>query len=392
MKKMEILGKNSNAIDKRIKRIEAALPQITIKDGIPTPIWDNEGTLINNMQQFNVPGISIAVINNFELEWLKCYGIKNNTTKELVRLNTLFEGGSTAKSITALALILFCERYGIKLNQPVNDRLKGWKIPKNQYTEKTEINLIHLLTHTAGINRPESMFGFEKNSKPTIEQVLKGELPAKNDPVEVLFEPGTKHQYSNMGYLIIQKYLEDISGLSFPKLMKKIVFDKLSMKDSQFGFENEKDKEKVIVPHDQDGKVCESGIHPTALAMGGLLSTPRDLSKFVIEIMNAYNDNKTKFLLPEIARRMLKTETELDPSYLFGFTGQGLGMFLIKNNDDLFFTHPGTNMPGATCMMIGNVKSGKGAVIMANSITGELVNAQILFSIIREYNWYLWGQ
>ncbi|NHJ49943.1 MAG: beta-lactamase family protein [Asgard group archaeon] len=390
MNKMDIIGKNKSEIENRIKRIESAFPQFTVKDGIPTAIWEDEGTLLEHMKKFKVPGMSVAVINNYKLEWLKCYGIKNVETNDDVALNTLFEAGSASKAITAAVLLSLVENNDIKLNDAVNDNLLNWKIPDNQFTKDTKINLKHLLTHTSGINRPDSMFGYEDNTKPTLEQVLNGKSPAKNDPVEVQFTPGSKHQYSNFGYVIIQKYLEDIMDMSFPELMKKRLFDPLKMNNSQFGFRSKEDKDRAIVPHDQEGNARETGMHPVAHAMGGLLTTPQDLSVFLIDLMNAYNGKGTKHLTSTLAKTMLNAEIKLDPKATFGFTGQGLGMFLIESESDLFFTHPGTNMPGATCMMIANASKGQGAVIMSNSITGELVNAQLLFSIVKEYDWSLW--
>ncbi|MFW9923356.1 MAG: serine hydrolase domain-containing protein, partial [Candidatus Thorarchaeota archaeon] len=277
-----------------------------------------------------------------------------------------------------------------ELNEPVNKKLKVWKIPESDFTKEIEITLQHLLTHTAGINRPDSMFGCEEGSNPTIEQVLRGENPAKNDPVQIEFVPGTDHKYSNFGFVIIQKYLEDIMDKQFQEITKEMIFQPLEMTSSQFGYNSKMDRMKAIVPHNENGEAEESGIHTSALAMGGLVTTPHDLSKFVIEIMKAYSNQKSKYLSKSIVAKMLSTEVKLDPSKWFGFTGQGLGMYLIQNGKELFFTHPGTNMPGATCMMIGNPLTGQGAVIMSNGIQGELVNLQLLFSIIKEYNWNLW--
>ncbi|HUU89351.1 MAG TPA: serine hydrolase domain-containing protein [Candidatus Glassbacteria bacterium] len=389
-KRTEILGKDQEKITERIKRIENAIPQATLKDGRPFAIWDDVGTITERMNAFNVPGISIAVINNFELEWLKCFGIKDVKTKEEVTLDTLFEGGSTAKAITAAVLLQAVEENIIDLDEPVNDKLKGWKIPENEYTKETAITLRHLLTHTSGINRPDSMFGYEQGSEPSIEQVLRGEYPAKNDPVEVQFTPGTDHQYSNFGYVIIQKYLEDVFGENFSKIVEDKLFKPLDMTSSQFGYPSNKNRDKAIVPHNEKGEAEESGIHPSALAMGGLVSTPRDLGKFIIELIKAYNGQKSKYLSTSLVQKMFSSEVKLEPSKWFGFTDQGLGMYLIQGEKELFFTHPGTNMPGATCLIFGNPTTGQGAILMANGIQGELVNLQLIFSIVKEYNWNLW--
>ena len=72
---VEIFGKEKEEIANRIKRIESALPQATMINGLPAAVWEGEGSIEERMKAFNVPGISIAVINNFELEWIKCFGV-----------------------------------------------------------------------------------------------------------------------------------------------------------------------------------------------------------------------------------------------------------------------------------------------------------------------------
>ncbi|NHJ05099.1 MAG: class A beta-lactamase-related serine hydrolase, partial [Candidatus Heimdallarchaeota archaeon] len=201
---------------------------------------------------------------------------------------------------------------------------------------------------------------------------------------------GTDHQYSNFGYVIIQKYLEDVFNEDFSKIVEEKLFKPLDMTSSQFGYPSNKNRDKAIVPHNEKGEAEESGIHSSALAMGGLVTTPRDLGKFIIELMKAYNGQKSKYLSTSLVQKMFSSEVKLEPSKWFGFTDQGLGMYLIQGEKELFFTHPGTNMPGATCLMFGNPTTGQGAILMANGIQGELTNLQLIFSIVKEYNWNLW--
>ncbi|NPD88723.1 MAG: beta-lactamase family protein [Asgard group archaeon] len=384
--RLRILGKDENKIKERIRKIESEIPQLDL-EGFPSPIWESLGTIEEQMKTLKVPGIGIAVINNFEIEWTKSFGVKDVRTQEEITLDTLFEGGSTSKTFTAAAILNAVEQNLLDLDENVNDKLHSWKIPENDFTKRNKITLRQLLTHTAGINRPDSMFEVEEGKIPTINQTLKGELPALNDPVEVCFKPGTEHSYSNLGYIIIQKLYEDITRKKLPEIMKEVVFNPLGIENSTFEYPTGELKKKAIVPHNQDGEARETGLHPGASGHGGLLTTPFDLSLFLIELMKAFNGESNKILSSEMAKQMLSSQVKIDPAKFFGWTGQGFGIFLIEEEDKLLLTHPGTNMPGATCMMIFNPKTGQGAVIMANGINGELLNIQILFAIVKEYSW-----
>lgn len=387
---IKIWGKPVNEIKGRIERVENGLMEVKYKDGLNITFSGEKTSIPERMQSRKVPGVGISVINNYEVEWAKSFGVKDVRTENIVTTDTPFEAGSTSKALTAAAVLHLVEKKLFDLDGSVNDKLVTWKIPDNEYTKEIKINIRHLLTHTSGINRPDGGFDIEKENIPTLNQVLNGEPPAVNDPVKVLTFPGKKHDYSNLGYVIMQKLLEDVSGKSFPNIMKKIVFKPLEMNNSTFDYPSEELKKKATVPHDKNGEAKEPGLHPTAFAQGGLLTTPLDLGKYVAELMNAHNGKSSKILSSSMVKKMFTPEVNLNPKEFMGFTGQGLGIFIIEKENDIFFTHPGTNMPGATCNMIGCAETGQGAVIMTNGINGSLLSLEILFSITQEYKWSLW--
>ncbi|MHA1557521.1 MAG: serine hydrolase domain-containing protein [Candidatus Heimdallarchaeota archaeon] len=389
VKTIEIFGKDQKEIEKRIQTIENGLIPIAIEDNQLAPQWTEKANLEKRMEFYNIPGLSIAFINNFEVEWTKTFGIRDARTKDIVTLDTLFESGSTAKSFTALAALQAVAKNLLDLDENVNNKLKTWKIPENDLTKEEKVTLKRLLSHTAGINRPDSMFGSEPGSTTTIDHILSGEKPALNDPVKVEFIPGSSHQYSNLGYIIIEKLLTDIYGKSFADLLKETILEPLSMKRSTFEYPEGELGKRTIVPHDQNGEAQETGIMRGAAAHGGLLTTPVELGKFVVELMKAYNGN-SETISQETAKQMLTPVLPLDPAKFFGFTGQALGMFLLEKGNNLFFTHPGTNEPGAVCFMVGSPTAGQGLIIMSNAIKAELLHLEILYGVAKMFDWPFW--
>jgi len=99
----------------------------------------------------------------------------------------------------------------------IMSKLKSWKIPENDFTRKHKVTLRFLLTHQAGL--PSTNFPQKENAgDPTLVQVLKGVSPAMNKPALVEYIPGTKWQYSNIGFVVIQQILEDVFGKSFTQI------------------------------------------------------------------------------------------------------------------------------------------------------------------------------
>jgi len=254
------------------------------------------------------------------------------------------------------------------------------------------VTLRRLLTHTAGLNRPPGGFAIEGEGIPSTAQVLNGELPAKNLPATVECAPGAEHRYSNFGYVIVQQLLEDVAKRSFCEVVQETVLEPVGMKSSTFEHPlPERLRGVTAVPHNVKGEPEEWAFHPTALGQGGLWTTPSDLARFAIEIMESHQGRSSKVLPQTMVSLMLSPEIELDPEKFFGLSGQGLGFFLMDTGQEFYFIHPGENAPGATCMLIAAPETGQGTVIMTNGLNGSMLQYETMLSIAVEYGWSIGG-
>lgn len=345
-------------------------------------------TLSERMQFYNVPGVCVAVINNYQIEWVKAYGVVKVGSDRLVNRETLFEAASTTKLLASVIVLRLIEEGRLDPDKDVNEYLKSWKIEENKFTEERKVTLRLLLTHRSGLNRPDGGFDLEEGSVPSLVQVLKGEAPARNHAAIVEYVPGTKHQYSNFGFLVVQLLLEDVLGKPFAQIAEESVFVPLGMERSTLVHPLKGEfRENLIAPHNMEGKPHERGQHPTALAQGGLITTPKDLALLAIELMKAYQGQSDRLLTQKAARQMFRIELGLDYKQFFGFTGQGLGVFLAGEGEYLYVAYPGHNDPGANCMFIGSPATGKSAVIMTNGAAGLQLSLEILAALVTEYDW-----
>jgi hypothetical protein len=88
-----------------------------------------------------------------------------------------------------------------------------------------------------------------------------------------------------------------------------------------------------------------------------------------------------------MARRMFSKVLDLDPEIFGGLPlGEGLGVLLSGEGDNLVFLHPGGNFPGMNCMLFGYPKTGRGAVVMTNGELGETLFLELVSAINREYS------
>jgi len=346
----------------------------------------NLKTLQERMEHYNTPGVSIAVINNNKIEWAKGYGIMNANTGAPVTTETIFEAASTSKLVTAVMALHYVQNGVLELDADVNGYLKSWQVPDNEFTSEEKVTLRRLLTHQSGL--PSTNYDHdESEGYPTLINVLNGESPALNKPAIPESVPGSKWQYSNIGYNVIQLLLEDVTGKSFQQIAEEIIFNPLDMKSSTFIYPLDPERKKrEAMPHDAEGNSCEPAMHRTALAQGGLTTTPTDLAKFTLELMLSYQGKSEKILSQEMTKQLFTKECEIDKKQFPLPFDEGLGTFLMGEGKDLLFANPGNNYPGLNCWLIGWPERGTGAVIMDNAANYGVLAVEIISAINIEYN------
>ncbi len=353
------------------------------------PSTQDGHSVAERMAGYHIPGLSIAVIDEYQVQWAKGYGILKAGGTDAVTPQSLFQACSTSKMVTAPIALRMVDQGVLDLDTDVNTYLKSWQVPENEFTQSHKVTLRGLLTHRSGINRPDGGFEWEDGSTPTLVQILRGEAPARVQAAVVEYLPGSKWQYANFGYAIIQLILEDILGKPFDDIAEEVIFAPLGMKDSTFRYPLEAGwAKREITLHDKKGQPTHPGLIPSAVAHGGLLTTPSDLACFGIELMRAYQGQSSLVLSSEMARQMFHQETWVEDLSAFGFPfGQGLGVFLATEGNNTIVFHPGGNDPGASCLLCLLPETGQGAVIMTNGLQGLLLTVEIVSAIAHEYHW-----
>ena len=195
----------------------------TIENNLPVKTWFrwSKKTLVDRMEHYKVPGVSIAVINDDEIEWAKGYGILEVGSNKSVTPDTLFQAASIGKSLTAAATMHFIETGKLNLDENVNDKLSSWKVPENTFTKQEKVTLRRLLSHSAGMT-VSGFRGYAKGEKiPTLLQILDGKPPANNKPIRVDNTPGKEFRYSGGGFQFVQQLLEDVITEPFSIIMQK---------------------------------------------------------------------------------------------------------------------------------------------------------------------------
>ena len=134
----------SKAVNEQITRVETSLSGGIIIDG-------KTYILSERMKHYNVPGLSVAVIDNYKIVWAKGYCYADKKEKRKVTANTLFEPGSISKSLNAVAILQLAQQGKLDLYQDINQYLVNWKFPYDTVSHGKKITTAQLLSHTAGL-------------------------------------------------------------------------------------------------------------------------------------------------------------------------------------------------------------------------------------------------
>jgi CubicO group peptidase (beta-lactamase class C family) len=360
-------------VQPRIERIEKGLlPGVLIKGD---PGW----TIQERMKFYKVPGVSIAVINDFKVEWARGYGVKDVETNEPVTTETLFQAASISKPVTAMTALKRVEQGKISLDQNINDKLTSWKLPDNELTAKRKVTLANLLSHTAGLT-VDGFRGYSVGETlPTLPQILDGAAPANTAAVRVDIEPGTRFRYSGGGTTIAQLAIMDIEKKPYPQITQETVLGPLGMTNSTYNQSLPAEaRKKAASGHRGDGKPMEGKIlvYPE-MAAAGLWTTPTDLAKFAIEVQLSLAGKSNKVLSKEMTTKMVTPYISDDV---------GMGFFIEKHGQATYFGHGGAN-PGFRSQLLVNRDKGYGAMVMVNSDNGRIIMGEIIRAIAQEYQW-----
>jgi len=260
--------------------------------------------LLNRMAFYKIPGLSIAVIQNYKIAWAKGYGFANDSSKTPVTTKTLFQAASISKSLNSLGVLKLVQEKKLDLNTDINVYLKSWHFPYDSLSKGKKITIANLLSHSAGLN-VHGFGGYERGTPlPTIVQVLNGEKPANSPAIKSMFEPGKRYEYSGGGTTITQMIVMDITHIPYADYMKKEVLTPLGMTSSTYAQPpRDVNQNLLTVAYNPDGKPIKGNYHIyPEQAAAGLWTNPTDLSKYIIETQLAYEGKSAKVLNQETTK------------------------------------------------------------------------------------------
>ncbi len=248
----------------------------------------------------------------------KAYGLANIEWKIANTPETKFRLGSVTKQFTAAAILILEERGRLSIDDPVKthmpDAPAAWD----------KITIRHLLNHTSGIPNFTSFPDFGKTKSIAQTPV---ELVARFKDRALEFEPGSRWNYTNSGYVLLGYLIEKISGSTYEKFVTDNIFTTLGMRDSGYDSSTALIERRDSGYTPRGGKIQNADFVHMSIPIGGgsLYSTTGDLLRWERGLFGG------KLLKPETLAKM--TTPVLD--------NYAMGLFVRSANGAKQVAHPG---------------------------------------------------
>ncbi len=170
----------------------------------------------SEMQTQKIPGISMVVVRDGKIDYVKGYGFSNLEHKVAVKPETIFQSGSVGKQFTAFAIMLLVEEGKISLDDPLT------KFFNDAPVEWEKIKIKNLLTHSGGFGDYPHDFDFRADyTEDSLYRIIK--------KVPLDFKVGERSQYSNIGYVTLGLIISKVTGKFYGEFLKQRIFDPLGM-------------------------------------------------------------------------------------------------------------------------------------------------------------------
>jgi len=330
-----------------------------------------------------LPG-AISIFYNDGIQETCCIGYANVEQQRPIKPDNVYMQCSQTKGFCGVTIAKLVEQGKISLDDPVSKYLPEFETLWVLDSEKDGIKTLHkaknvltvrmCLNHTGG-------FPFETSAK---RGDVRGGGWSGGAPIRqnasiaaaspLLFEPGTKVQYSNTGIDIGAAVVEVVTGMKWEDYLRQEVLLPLGMKSSWFWPTDKQLKKQIEMYACKKGQKAEYRLenpsqqrpyndsHVFASAGAGLWTTANDQLKFYKMLMNlGIGDNGVRILKEETVKRMLSTSTRPDGE----MGGYSLGLNApVSDGEDQWFGHGGAW--GTNCTINWHKKQLKLWVVQIN--------------------------
>ena len=325
---------------------------------------------LNKLAGATDPGIQYIVVNKNSTIFERNVGLSNIDTGVSLSSSHTMAAFSMTKTLTAIAVLQLVERNEINLDDKVSVYI--------EHPYNSEISIRHLLSHMSGIPNPiplkwvhlaKNHGGFDE--KAALAKVLNENSDSKR-------KPGTEYGYTNIGYWMLGKVIEKISGNAYSDYVTKNIFEVLKLTPKEMGFLIENDDNHAkgylkkwsfmnlfgrffidgsVLGEYEEGWLHINNVYLNGPSFGGAIGSATAFAKILQDLLS-----EQSVLLKEKTKQLLYSQQTTDSGKNIEMT---LGWHIDKLNGVTYYYKEGGGA-GFHCEMRIYPNIGLASIIMTN--------------------------
>jgi CubicO group peptidase (beta-lactamase class C family) len=303
----------------------------------------------NELKQNGIVGSSFIFLKDNKPLARDFYGSANLAKNQPTDENTIYHWASNTKPFTGIAIMQLRDRGLLKLDDSVIDYLPELKAVHNPFGELREITIRQLMNHSAGFRNSTFPYKNGKDWQP-FEPTKYSQVEAMLPFTEILFKPGSKFSYSNLGIVFLGQIIERLTGDDYEVYVDKNILRPLEMHRSYFdATPYHLLKYRAHSYYIENGQRSEgrfdadSGI---TVSNSGLNSPLPDMIRYLNFLIGdesqkeIYDGILKRSSLEEMFRQTIPAPTDANGNAGFT-TGIGLNFFIDERMGEKFLGHGG---------------------------------------------------
>lgn len=244
------------------------------------------------MRKYHLPALAITVVDQEDVIYQNALGYIDLEKGIEASPESVFKLWSLAKVFTALEIFKEVEEGLVDLNAPISEYLPAFHIQSKLAIEEA-VTVKSLLAHRSGLPRNECLNCDEGDKNP---QMLE-EFEKSVEDCYMAYPTGFRYKYSNLGYDLLGRIIEENRDMGFSAYMKAFVLDDLGMYHSSFLTNDVNKSNQLALGYEYHKRSYYPMIQPeiNSVPSGNLYSTIEDLSIFLASALNneLFNSKRT---------------------------------------------------------------------------------------------------
>lgn len=272
--------------------------QTPMKD--PDAFQRADVAIANAIEQHNIPGAVLIAGTSSQIVYRKAYGNRAAApTTQPMTEDTIFDLASLSKSIgCATSVMELLDEGKIAVSDPVSKYLREFS-----GNGKEKVTIEQLLLHRGGLVADNPLKDYDGTPEESWKNICK---------LKLKYEPGTKFEYTDVGFIVLGKLVEKVSGLPLNEFAAREIFTPLKMKDAGY-LPPVRLRDRIAPTEKRNGRFICGEVHdPRAYRLGGvaghagLFGTADDVARWCQMLIREGELDGVRVLKPETVREMIK--------------------------------------------------------------------------------------